>query len=190
MPYPGNISEAFECSQCLERRPKFDFARASVVATDLVVESVVRHKYNGAVWVEPFLVELLLNGALKSLRPEHFDYVVPVPLHPLRLRERGFNQAERLARPLAKALNVPLNDDILERVKNTETQTTLDKKKRAENMKDAFTANLSLSIKSPRILLVDDILTTGVTADACAQALRKQGASRVAIWTVARRVRN
>ena len=119
------------------------------------------------------------------LRPRHFDLVVPVPLHPARLRERGFNQAELLAKILAQKTNVPLHR-ALERVRYTTTQTAFDRAERMENLRDAFRLRKKIAVRGLRVLLVDDILTTGSTLSECARVLRDAGAQSVYAVTAAR----
>jgi ComF family protein len=107
-------------------------------------------------------------------------------LHPLKLREREFNQAGRLAAHLARAVSIPLNEKILRRVNPTATQTLLTREQRAVNMKNAFAVRPGARLAGKRIVLVDDVFTTGATTSACAQALRGAGAAEVCVWTVAR----
>jgi predicted amidophosphoribosyltransferase len=121
-----------------------------------------------------------------QLTPALWDLLVPVPLHPVKQREREFNQAERLARRLSKASCIPLNNNILRRIQPTLTQTRLSREERAENVRGAFALAGSPDLKGQRIVLIDDVMTTGATTNACARVLRRAGASQVCVWTVAR----
>ena len=152
----------------------------------MVLEAIHRFKYSRALWFEPFLADLLVREAAPVLRGQPWDFIVPVPLHPLKLREREFNQAGRLAADLARAVNIPLNEKILRRVNPTATQTLLTREQRAVNMKNAFAGRPGARLAGKRIVLVDDVFTTGATTSACAQALRGAGAAEVCVWTVAR----
>ncbi|QTF91487.1 phosphoribosyltransferase family protein, partial [Halomonas sp. BM-2019] len=107
--------------------------------------------------------------------------VVPVPLHPRRARERGFDQAEWLARRLARRLEVPLRR--ARRVRHTPSQRGLDRAERRANLRDAFRVEAALP---PRVVLLDDVMTTGATLDALAAACRRAGAAEVEAWAVAR----
>lgn len=107
-------------------------------------------------------------------------------MHPTKYREREFNQAERLARHLAAGIGKPLNADLVRRVLPTRTQTLLTKKQRAENVLRAFAARNGRRLHGERVILVDDVLTTGATTSACAGVLRAMGAGEVCVWTVAR----
>ncbi|MBQ7793746.1 MAG: ComF family protein [Clostridia bacterium] len=106
-----------------------------------------------------------------------YDFVIPVPLHWERLEERGYNQAELLAAPLARLLGIPMADDVLFRIRKTERQMVLTRARRIENVKGAFWADKSVSGKN--ILLIDDIYTVGATVGECAAALREKGAADI-----------
>ena len=127
-----------------------------------------------------------MREAAPALRGQSWDWLVPVPLHPLKQREREFNQAALLARHLGRAANIPCHEKILQRAKPTETQTHLNRDKRAANMKSAFALRPGAPVADRRIVLVDDVFTTGATTNDCARALRAGGAAEVCVWTVAR----
>jgi ComF family protein len=186
LPLAGDISHEFRCENCAEMEFGFRYARSAVAANGLVLDIIHRYKYNRAVWFEPFLGDLLARQAGPALAGEKWDVIVPVPLHPVKEREREFNQATRLARHLGRALGRPVNNRVLRRVKFTETQTKLTRPERAANMKAAFAARAGTELHGARVILVDDVLTTGATTDACARAARRAGASEVCVWTVAR----
>ena len=188
LPYEGAITARFECANCRDMQLEFSSARAAVVATELVLEVVHRYKYKGERWFEPYLAELLVRRAAAVVRAEGWDLIVPVPLHALKQREREFNQAERLAAHLSRAAGVPLNSRLLWRVKPTQTQTRLSRAERAGNVRGAFALRRGARLAGERVVLVDDVMTTGATTSACALALRRGGASDVCVWTVARGV--
>src|SRR5262249_551075 len=112
--------------------------------------------------------------------------IVPVPLHGLKLREREFNQAARLGRQLAKSMGIPMDEKILQRTAATRTQTLLSRKERASNMRGAFAVTAGVKLTRRRIVLIDDVFTTGATTNDCARALKGAGAAEVCVWTVAR----
>lgn len=186
LPYPGDFNGPFECSNCQEMKLYFTSARSAVVAHNAVREVIHRYKYQRALWFEPFLARLLLHRALPALCGQDWDFILPVPLHPMKQREREFNQAERLAAHLSAATRIPLNTGLLWRVRSTATQTLLSRQQRAANMRGAFGVRPGARLNGERVVLVDDVFTTGATTNACAQVLQAAGAGDVCVWTVAR----
>lgn len=184
-PLEGEATHAFECSNCRGVELWFERARSAVEAKGKVLQAIHRYKYNRALWLEPFLAGLLVGAMKQGLPAVRCDQVVPVPLFPTKERERGFNQAGRLARHLSKCLGVPLNSRAIRRVLPTPSQTHLGRLERQENMKGAFAIGAG-GVKGATVLLVDDVFTTGATTNACACMLRKAGASSVCVWTLAR----
>jgi competence protein ComFC len=189
-PCQGDITNVFECTNCRGVALHFTYARAAVAAGEVVRDVIHRYKYDRELWFEPFLVEYFLAAAVPILAGAQWDVVVPVPLHPTRQREREFNQAEKLARHLGAAMGWPINHRALIRTKATETQTHLSREERAENMRNAFAMRKGANVRGARVVLVDDVMTTGATTNACARVLRKAGAEEVCVWTVARSVLN
>jgi ComF family protein len=159
-----------------------------VAARDPVLEVIHRYKYHRALWFEPFLAELLIRVAGPVLGGQGSDMIVPVPLHPAKQREREFNQAERLARRLGSATQIPVNRRLLRRVVPTRTQTLLSRPERLANVRNAFALRAGQRLNGERIVLVDDVFTTGATTSACAKVLMAAGAGEVCVWTLARGV--
>lgn len=186
LPFEGDITTAFECANCHEMELHFRWARSAVVARDAVLEVIHRYKYQRALWFEPFLAGLLTRQAGAELSRGRWDWIVPVPLHPLKKREREFNQAERLAARVSAATGIPANTRLLKRVVATRTQTLLSRRERAQNVGRAFAMQHRGRLNGERILVLDDVLTTGATTSACAKVLLAAGAGEVCVWTVAR----
>jgi ComF family protein len=186
LPFPGEITTAFECTNCREMELHFSSARSAVVAKTIVLEIIHRFKYRRVLWFEPFLADLLVREAVPILRGQNWDFIAPVPLFPVREREREFNQAELLAKHLSAATKIPLHNKLLRRVLPTATQTLLTREQRAKNMRGAFAVRDGIKLAGEKIVLVDDVFTTGATTSACAKVLRKAGAGDVCVWTVAR----
>jgi ComF family protein len=187
-PYEGQITTPFECANCRDLALDFCFARSAVLAREGVLDVIHRYKYYRALYFEPFLADLLLSRAVPALATAKWDLVVPVPLHHARLRAREFNQAERLAHRLSAAIAVPVETGLLKRIVSTQTQTLLSRPERLANVRRAFAMRGGKSLDGQRIVLIDDVLTTGATTSACARVLRSAGASEVCVWTVARGV--
>ena len=157
-----------------------------LIAAGVVRFIVLQFKYNRQLQLRHPIAEWLEEAMNDPrLRPRHFDLVVPVPLHPARLRERGFNQAELLAKILAQKINIPLGC-ALERIRYTTTQTAFDRVERMENLRGAFRLRKKIGVRGLHVLLVDDILTTGSTLSECARVLREAGARSVYAVTAAR----
>jgi ComF family protein len=186
LPYEGSITTTFECSNCREMDLHFRSARSAVVASPLILDVIHRYKYKRALWFEPFLADLLIRRAAPLLQQEKWDRIIPVPLHPLKRRQREFNQAERLARHLSQATGIPMNAGLLRRVQPTRTQTLLSRKERAENVRRAFALRGREKLHGENLIVFDDVMTTGATTSACAKVLRDHGAGDVCVWTVAR----
>jgi ComF family protein len=185
------------CIGCLERPPRFDAAVAGFEFGGALAEAIRRLKWQHMPELAPAL-GLLLFPALRTA-PADFaaiDLIVPVPLHPKRLRAREFNQAAELAaalRETARAHDVPLgrcalDARALERIRDTPPQTGLDAAQRRRNVLGAFRARDPARVRDKRVLVVDDVMTTGATADACAAALRRAGAAAVVVLTLGRAV--
>jgi competence protein ComFC len=188
LPYEGEITNCFECGNCREMELSFCFARAAVAASGLILEVIHRYKYHRALWFEPFLADLLIRQAGPELARTEWDLIVPVPLHSVKKREREFNQAERLARRLGLATGIPVAYRLIARVVPTRTQTLLSRPERADNVAKAFVFRSDRKLDGERVILVDDVLTTGATTSACAKVLRRNGSGDVCVWTVARGV--
>jgi ComF family protein len=186
LPFEGEISQPFQCANCQEVTLYFRSARSAVVADGLMLDVIHRYKYSRSLWFEPFLAGLLIDSAAPALAAEAWDFIVPVPLFPVKKREREFNQAERLAARLGRAMKIPVNARLLRRVKPTMTQTRLTRQQRAENVHGAFAFCGGKKLAGEKIVLLDDVLTTGATTNACARALRRAGAGEICVWTVAR----
>jgi competence protein ComFC len=186
LPVDGEISASFECSNCRDMKLYFSSARSAVVAKTVALEAIHHFKYSRALWFENFLAGLLIAEAAPVLRGQKNAFIIPVPLHPVKRREREFNQAEVLAARLGRAAQIPLNTHWLRRVKPTVTQTLLRREQRTTNMRGAFAVCEGVKLNGEKIILVDDVFTTGATTNDCARALKAAGAGEVCVWTVAR----
>ena len=143
----------------------------------LVQECLHEIKYQNNQYLAQQLGELMGKCIAESQRFSTVNMVIPVPLHKTKLKKRGFNQAERLAKPIAKILNIPLNNTVLIRKENTQSQTNKHRLERWQNMEGKFSIIDKSLIKGKHILLIDDVVTTGATLEASAQTLIKCGAN-------------
>ena len=184
-PYRG-VVPTFTCPNCQGDTFHFDCAIAVVRSSGVVREMVHRLKYGKELWLGRILAAWMREGLddprLHGWKP---DALVPVPLHPRRLREREFNQAEILCQELSRTSGIRVISP-LARCRYTTTQTELDRKGRRQNLRDAFIPGKNGDVTNMNLLLVDDVLTTGSTLDACAAALLEAGARSVRAITAAR----
>jgi ComF family protein len=185
-PFEGAITGAFTCANCAHRTIHFDAAVAAYRSRGIVRQIIHDFKYNRQIYLR-HLVARWLGTAMDDirLRGRRFDIIVPVPLHPARKRERGFNQASLLAELLSAQISIQCTP-LLERVRYTTTQTALDRGERMENLHNAFRLRKNMNVQDLRVLLIDDVLTTGSTLSECARVLKHAGAISVHAATAAR----
>ncbi|MDD3275884.1 MAG: ComF family protein [Kiritimatiellales bacterium] len=185
-PVAGSIQHDYICFACAREKPAFERARSAVRYEGAVGNAVRDLKYKHALWLVRDMAELLFN-CLQAEYPEIlFDQITAVPLHPPRRRERGFNQSAVLGAALARRLELPFSERLLRRVRPTVSQTGLTAPQRAANVCGAFRVGWFARPAGRRILLVDDVMTTGATVNACAKTLKQAGAVSVHVITVAR----
>ena len=173
-----------ECGACQRHPPAFTRAVAQYRYAPPVDHFIRALKFHRQLGLARLLGERLAQHLVRE--PFRPDLIIPVPLHGARLRERGYNQALEIARPVARALNVPLEFRSLVRVRATAPQTGMPVKARRKNLRGAFRVRHEAAVRNLRVALVDDVMTTGSTVQAAAQCLRTAGASEVCIWIVAR----
>jgi ComF family protein len=174
-----------ECGACLADPPHYDASRAAFVyayPTDALIQSL---KYGGQLALAGLFARELHRRIGHAGR---VDLIMPLPLHPRRLAERGFNQAAEIARVLSRLCDLRMNTQFARRVRNTAPQTALPWRERATNMRGAFACDPGVA--GLRIAVVDDVMTTGATLDEFARTLKQSGAARVENWVVARTARN
>ncbi|RNC71868.1 MAG: ComF family protein [Desulfuromonadales bacterium] len=174
------------CGDCILSPPPFDGARGALLFTGPVQELVHRLKYGRRVHLRRPLALLAQRHLAPFVVAAAPDLIVPVPLHRSRLRQRGFNQAILIGEVLAKRWGVPLLRTAMVRVRPTATQVALSAEERRANVRGAFAVADPALVAGRRILLVDDVFTTGSTAAECARVLKRTGAAAVFVATVAR----
>jgi ComF family protein len=174
------------CRLCRSETFAFDRARSFGVYDQTLHNAILLMKYEEVTRLGHWFAERLAE--LVAREPDEFraDVIVPVPLHPARQRERGYNQADLIARPLAKKLGVKHGSYLLMRTKPRPARLVLSRKEHWESVRGAYATRKGLRVDKLRVLLVDDVMTTGATLDACSRALKNAGAASVAALTVAR----
>jgi competence protein ComFC len=182
------VAEAIRkvCYLCRREAYKFDRARSYGLYNDALSGAILLLKYESLTNLGGWFASRLEAVVREDFKGLQFDAVVPVPLHASRQRERGYNQAELIARPLAKRLGLKMATYLLVRTRPRPAQTLLTLRQRWETVRGAYETRSGAQVDKLRILLVDDVFTTGATLDACAKALKAAGAASVHGVTVAR----
>lgn len=179
LPLPAS---APACGRCLRHPPPYTHTLALGLYQFPLDRLLPRFKFHADLAAGRELARLLADAAQHAVRPQA---LLPVPLHPQRLRERGYNQALELARPLAHALDLPLLPDALQRLHATAAQSQLSAGARRRNVRGAFA--LAAATRLPaHVALIDDVMTTGATLAECSRVLLRSGVQRVDLWVVAR----
>jgi competence protein ComFC len=177
---PGRLGV---CESCRTHSISLDAVRVDLVFDGAIRKAIHHFKYKQGAYLVPTLRDLCLETI--GARPLSPDALVPVPIGPRRMRERGYNQSQLLAEAVGERINVPVMNALI-RVREGPSQTRLSEGERRRNVRDAFAVNPELNPDGLRLLLIDDVMTTGATLDACARTLKRAGASRVFGLAVAR----
>lgn len=175
-----------KCGNCLKNPPAYDQTYALFPYQSPINHLITKLKFQHQLSHARILGELLAN----RIQTQWYwnkplpDLIIPIPLHPLRLRERGFNQALEIARPIAKALAIPIDFQGVKRIKNTRAQSGLLAEERKRNIAQAF--SITRDYSNLTIAILDDVITTGHTVRECCRMLKNQGAARIHVWCCAR----
>lgn len=179
------ISSGTRCGHCLSHPPTFSACTALCPYTFPWDKLIQRLKFGN----DMALADALASRLASRIASRHLpDLLIAMPLHPNRLRQRGYNQSQLLAERLAQETGIPALAQACRRVRDTAAQSTLPFKARGKNMRDAFVCDVDL--KGKRVALIDDVLTSGASLNALATAVLKSGASTVEVWVVARTLRD
>lgn len=174
------------CYNCIKKKLNFDRAFSPCVYEGVIKELIHQFKYRGKDYLGPTLSNPMIEFIKEyNLPMDYIDFIIPIPLHKTRLREREFNQAEVLAKQIAKEFKKTLLNNGLIRNRATKTQTELEEKERFLNVKNSFQVLEKECVKGKNILLVDDVLTTAATSSEAAYVLKNSGANIVFILTLA-----
>ena len=184
--FTTSFEEDHLCSGCLTEERYFTKARAIGSYEGPLLEAISRFKYRGSSRLARPLGTLLAEFQDPEFSFAAFTVVLPVPLHPQRLKQRGYNQSLLLARRISRLRSIPLNFTALLRVRHTQPQTLLSGPERHKNISGAFEVRCSEAIAGEKILLIDDVFTTGATVQECSKVLLHAGAAEVHVLTLAR----
>lgn len=178
---PVNEEQEF-CLDCSREKRSFREGRGIFLYTESMQKTILLYKYGGRREYARFLGEAMISYGRAEMKRWKIDLIVPIPLHKKKLRQRGFNQTELLANLMSERLGVDTDREILIKVIPTRSQKKLDEKERRRNLKEAF--EVRKNVRNLRILLIDDVYTTGSTIDAAASCLVQAGASEVFFLTL------
>ncbi len=176
-------NNTLRCGQCVQSPPAFDLCISPYHYALPISRFITQLKFHHKLYYAPVLAELLINK-LEQHAEGLPECIIPVPLHKNRLRQRGFNQALEIARPIAKRYGIKLDTKCCSRVISTAPQMSQDKKTRQKNIHNAFEVAAGFQYK--HVAILDDVMTTGHTVNELARVLRQHGAKRIQIWSTAR----
>lgn len=183
-PLPPSSIKNLICGECLKQPPPFDETKSLFRYDDPIDKWIMQTKFHENLMYARTLGILMTKYF--SDEQQTFDYIIPVPLHRSRLKQRGFNQALEIARPISKQLRVPLQFQHCHRLRQTNAQSQLKFHERFSNIKNAFAIDKTFSAK--KVLVIDDVVTTGNTMREFCKALKNNGVEYIAVWVCARAV--
>lgn len=189
LPVPGLAAAgSSRCGQCLVNPPAYDRARYGTYYKGVVRDALVRFKFAGALHTAEALSQILVEAFRRHFQPTDFDLIVPVPIHRTRLIHRGFNQVVLLAEKLSQATDIPLDRTSFQKMKDTPPQVGLTRSARVKNLRGSFGIQRPGLIRGRKVLLVDDVATTGSTIAEAAKTIMRGGAAGVDVLVLAVRL--
>lgn len=178
------LQSAQICGRCLQNPPVMDYSFSLYRYQSAIKRCITGFKFHQQLQFADFFASQMQQAL--ALRQDLPDCLVPIPLHPLRLRRRGFNQAHEIARRLARGLNIDCRPDLLKRVRYTSSQAQLSFKQRRQNIRRAF--HCSNQSVPAHVAIIDDVMTSGHTTAEAARLLQQNGAAIIEVWTIARAI--
>jgi ComF family protein len=196
----GEINKNSICENCLKKIQKYDisnikktnskfYSKQAYIFTykNDIREIILKYKFDEKAYLYKTFAKIILNNKKICRYIESYDIIVPVPIHKKRLIERGYNQSKLISKEISRRIkSICFNDNILKKTKNNVPQSTLKKNERSLNVQNVYTVENIDIISNKKILLFDDIFTTGNTVNECAKILIKKGAKEVGVLTIAK----
>ncbi len=195
------INENYLCTRCKEKLKGYlinkiekckndksvyyDYKIKILKYENIIREKIIEYKFNEKTYMYSTLEKIILNDEKICSFLKKYDIIIPVPLYPKKKLERGYNQTELIAKKIAKDLQIKVDTKLLKKIIDTRKQSTLTKQERKSNVKDAFKLKSSKKIEGKKVILFDDIYTTGSTMNECSRIIKKSGAKEIAILTIA-----
>ena len=192
----GKISENWICEECFKsinygKIEEFKDGEIkcliSLFSYGEIRDKMLKFKFNDMAYMKNYFVELVIRHNRIKNKLREFDLIIPVPMYWRKKMERGYNQSELIACGIARELQIPINNNILIKYKNTKTQSLLDLEERKNNLQDCFTIKNYKKLENKNILLVDDIYTTGITINECVKELEKVKLKSISVLVVAKK---
>ncbi len=153
---------------------------------EIIRKLILNYKFNEKDYIYKIFIQILKNNKKIYCKMKKYDIIIPVPISNKRLKTRGFNQSALIGRNIADFLDLEYNENVLFKIRNNNTQSSLNREEREKNVKGVYSIKGQLIIKNKEILLIDDIYTTGNTVNECSKILKENGAKRIGIFTVAK----
>lgn len=169
-----------------EKGRYFDYLFCALKYENFVREKIISYKFNENAYLFKTFVKIIIKNEKIYSFFKSYDIIIPVPMYKPKQSVRGYNQSELIAKELSKELDISYEKNNLIKIKDTKTQSTLTKTQRVENIKGAFIIKDDIKIKDKKIILVDDIYTTGNTVNECSKVLKKAGAKKIIVVTIAK----
>lgn len=152
----------------------------------LIRKLILRYKFSGNAYLCNFFANVIINNEKNVDLLKQYDMVIPVPMHKKKMKKRGYNQTELVSENIEKMIGIPSRNDILQKVVNTTTQSKLGGKARHSNIQHAFFIKNDIEVEDKKIILLDDIYTTGATSEECSKVLKKSGANEILVLVLAK----
>ena len=198
----GKLCECYLCRKCEKELKKYEVIEESIndnilsreqidkmyifKYTELVRSLILQYKFNDKAYLYRTFCEFIVKNKKVFDFIKSYDIIIPVPIHKVRMRERGYNQSELIAKELAKKLGLKVYTDVLIKIKNNKVQSTLSSKEREINTKNVYKLVKLEKIYNKRVLIFDDIYTTGATTNSCIEEVRKANVKKIGILTLAK----
>lgn len=195
----GKINKEWLCPKCKQRVERLEKSVIKNIEDkkyekllyifkyeSLIRKLILQYKFSNKAYLNHFFANIIAKNEKNADLIREYDFIIPVPMHKKKMQKRGYNQTELIARELSKMLNVPTKLNILSKIVNTTTQSKLNGKARQSNIQHAFLVKNDIEIENKKIVLLDDIYTTGATVEECGRVLKEAGAKEILVLVLAK----
>lgn len=192
----GKVGKEWICEKCLEKLKiniiyrkvynKYYDEMIYLFSYKDVRKLILKYKFNNQAFLSNMFSQIILKNKKLCRNLKFYDIIIPVPMYKIKKQKRGYNQTELITKKIAKNLELQEDSKVLLKIKNTKTQSKLNEKQRYENIKNVFYINNNEKIQNKKVILFDDIITTGATINECAKILKQNGAKKVTVLAIAK----